>query len=109
MLENGQLCGRVKSMVSRERILDDLARLAGGAATLLGEAGKQANENFRGRLDSLALKLDLVPREDFERLELVVETLREELEGLKRHVLELEGQAGKKSGKKSSGSRKKKA
>ena len=84
-------------MVSREKIIDDLARLAGGAATLLGEAGKQANENFRNRLDSLALKLDLVPREDFERLELVVETQRDEIESLKKRLSALEGTEAKTS------------
>ncbi len=94
-------------MVSREKILDDLARIAGDAASFLGEAGKQANENFRNRLDSLALKLDLVPREDFERLELVVETQRAEVEELKRRLDTLEGSGGKSS--KRSGGRKKKS
>lgn len=89
-------------MVSREKILDDLARLAGGAATLIGEAGKSANENFRNRLDSLALKLDLVPREDFERLELVVETQRAEIEDLKRRMDALDGSEAKTSTRQSS-------
>lgn len=93
-------------MVSREKILDDLARIAGDAATFLGEAGKQANENFRSRLDSLALKLDLVPREDFERLELVVETQRAEIEELKRRLSAVEGTGAKTSRR--SGGRKKK-
>ena len=50
-------------MVSREKILDDLARVAGGAATLLGEAGKQANESFRNRIDQFAQIIGVVARE----------------------------------------------
>ena len=78
-------------MVSREKILDDLARVAGGAATLLGEAGKQANESFRNRIDQFAQGGDLVPRKDFDRLELMLESALEEVEALKMRVESLEG------------------
>lgn len=82
-------------MVSREKILDDLARIAGGAATLLGEAGKQANENFRNRVDNFAQGLDLVPRADLERLEIMLESALTELAALKVRVAALEGSGGK--------------
>lgn len=82
-------------MVSRDKILDDLARFAGGAATILGEAGKQANENIRNRIDSLAQGLDLVPRADVDRLEAMLESAIAEIEKLKARVAALEG--GKKA------------
>lgn len=78
-------------MVSRDKLLDDLARLAGGAATLLGEAGKQANENFRSRIDSFAQGIDLVPRADFERLEVMLESALAEIKTLKARIDALEG------------------
>lgn len=78
-------------MVSRDKLLDDLARLAGGAATLLGEAGKQANENFRSRIDSFAQGIDLVPRADFERLEVMLESALAEIKILKARIDTLEG------------------
>ncbi len=78
-------------MVSRDKLLDDLARLAGGAATLLGEAGKQANENFRSRIDSFAQGIDLVPRADLERLEVMLESALAEIEILKARIDTLEG------------------
>ncbi len=78
-------------MVSRDKLLDDLARLAGGAATLLGEAGKQANENFRSRIDSFAQGIDLVPRADFERLEVMLESALAEIKILKARIDLLEG------------------
>lgn len=78
-------------MVSRDKLLDDLARLAGGAATLLGEAGKQANENFRSRIDSFAQGIDLVPRADFERLEVMLESALAEIKILKARIDALEG------------------
>ena len=78
-------------MTSREKILDDIARIAGGAASILSDAGKQANQNVRSRVDEIALKLDLVPREDFDRLELMLQTAREEIDMLKARVDALEG------------------
>ncbi len=88
-------------MVSREKILDDIARIAGGAASILSDAGKQANQNVRSRVDDFALKLDLVPREDFDRLELMLQTAREEINELKARVEALEG-TKKKPAKKTS-------
>tara|TARA_B100001989_G_C24548775_1_gene472762 strand:- start:2812 stop:3075 length:264 start_codon:yes stop_codon:yes gene_type:complete len=73
-------------MSNREKILDDLARFAGGTVEIISGAKGQARESFKSRIDDLAQTLDLVPREDFERLEAMVITLREEQEELKKEI-----------------------
>ena len=65
-------------MKSRDKVLDDMARMAGGGVSLLSGLGQQFKNDLRARLDDLALWMDLVPREDFERLEkLLQHTVRE--------------------------------
>lgn len=62
-------------MRSKAQVLDDIARVAGGAASLASGVTRQIKEEVRARIDEMATKLDLVPREDFERLEARVEAL----------------------------------
>ncbi len=72
-----------------EKILDDAARIAGGAVGVASDLGKQASEALRAKVDHIAQEMDLVPREDFERLEAVVEALRAECDALKKEVASL--------------------
>ena len=65
-------------MQAREKILDDVARFAGGAVNALSGLSRQVKSEIRTRVDELATKLDLVPREDFERLEALIVKAREE-------------------------------
>lgn len=74
----------------REKIMDDVARVAGGAAGLLNDAGKHAKDTLRTRIDDIAQDIDLVPREDFERLEAMLIESREEQEKLKKRLSILE-------------------
>lgn len=69
-----------------EKFLDDAARLAGGAVGVVSDLSKQAGEAVRSKVDAIAHGMDIVPREDFERLEAVVEALRAEHEALKTEV-----------------------
>lgn len=82
-------------MQTKEKILDDLARLAGGTAGFINDTGKQIKESLRSRADDMAQRLDLVPREDFERLELMVMKCREEQEKMLARIEELENAASK--------------
>ena len=77
-------------MGNREKILDDIARIAGGAVGIVSDTGKQAGEALRTRVDDLAMRLDLVPREDFEKLEAMLSKAREEQDDLKKRVEILE-------------------
>ncbi len=67
-------------MSKREKILDDIARLAGGAVGLMSDASKHAKENVRIYAHSAAQSIDLVPREDYEALEAIVHDLQARVE-----------------------------
>lgn len=71
--------------------LDDLATLAGGVVSLAAAARQQVRQEMRSRVDSFASRLDLVPREDFERVERLLVKARQEQEALGKRVDALEG------------------
>ncbi|MFN3701361.1 MAG: accessory factor UbiK family protein [Alphaproteobacteria bacterium] len=77
-------------MAGAEKLLDDLARLAGGAAGTIGAMRGQMKDDLRARLDNIALRLDLVPRAEFERLEAMLAQSRIEQENLKKRLDALE-------------------
>jgi BMFP domain-containing protein YqiC len=81
-------------MQAREKILDDVARVAGGAVSALSSLRRQVKDEVRTRLDELAQRLDLVPREDFDRLELMLFKAREEQTNLIKRIETLEVQLG---------------
>lgn len=83
------------NMQAREKILDDVARVAGGAVSALGTLRRQVKDEVRTRIDELAQRLDLVPREDFERVELMMFKAREEQTNLLKRIEALEAQLGK--------------
>lgn len=83
-------------MSNREKILDDLARFAGGTVEFITNAKDQASDSVKSRIDELAHSLDLVPREDFEHLEAMVIKLREEQESLKKEIKSLKATNPKK-------------
>lgn len=77
-------------MSKQEKIFDDLARLAGGTIGLAGEAKKKAETALKLRIDEWAQQMDLVPREDFERLEALLVQSRIAQEDLQKRVEALE-------------------
>lgn len=83
-------------MQPREKILDDVARVAGGAVSAFSSLRRQVKDEVRARIDELAQKFDLVPREDFERLELMLYKAREEQDRLSKRLDALEGKKSKK-------------
>lgn len=74
----------------KERLLDDMARMAGGAIGSLSNITAQIKEEIRLRVDEMALKMDLVPREEFERLELMLQESRKEIADLTARLEKLE-------------------
>ena len=95
-------------MVSREKFLDDIAKIAGDAVGVISDVSKQANENIRSRVDDLSVKMDLVPRQDFEELEMMVIKAREEIEELKKRIEVLETPSKTKKSKSKTTSKKRK-
>lgn len=72
---------------------------------VLSGLNKQIREEVRARLDDAALRMDLVPREEFERLEAMLREARREQEKQDRRIAALE----KALLEKTAGSAKKKA
>ena len=68
------------------KIIDDLARMAGGAVNILSGMQQQVREEIRSRVDEMLSRMDVVPREDFERLEAMVAKLRLKQEELEKRL-----------------------
>lgn len=68
------------------KIFDDLARMAGGAVNLFSGLQLQIREEIRARVDEMLARMDVVPREDFERLEAMVTKLRLRQEELEKQL-----------------------
>ncbi len=49
-------------MSETNKILDDIAQLAGGAAGLIGGVQQQIRDDVKARIEEMASNLDLVPR-----------------------------------------------
>lgn len=82
-------------MSSKERILDDVAKLAGGAVNVISNVGSQIKDDLKSRADDVALRLDLVPREEFEKLEAMLKESRIQQEEILKRLEALESKKGK--------------
>lgn len=74
-------------------ILDDLAKLATGAAGTLHGMKKEIEAAIRARVDRLASEMNMVPREEFEVVRDMARKARQENEELKKRIEKLEGRA----------------
>lgn len=81
-------------MPADKNLLDDIAKVAGGAVSLISTVRRQVRSDVMGRVDSVASRLDLAPREEMERLQDLVAQLRAEQEDLKARLAALESQSG---------------
>ncbi len=66
----------------KDKVLDDIARVAGGTVSVFSDLGHNIREDVKSRADEIAHRLDLVPREDFERLEALVQTQEKRIQAL---------------------------
>lgn len=82
-------------MFPKEKVLDDIARVAGGTISALSGLNTQIKDDIRARIDEAATRMNLVPREDFEKLEAMLAKSREEQEQLARRVDALEASLAK--------------
>ena len=72
-------------MTKPTELLQDMAQLAGGAAGLLGGASQQVRDDLKARIEDIADRMDLVPREDLDRVEaLLQKSLKQQKEMLER-------------------------
>ena len=71
-------------MGSDTRILDDIARVAGGAVNILSGMQQQIREEIKTRMEDMANRMDLVPREDVDLLQARVDALEARLATLEK-------------------------
>ncbi|MCE2509746.1 MAG: accessory factor UbiK family protein [Alphaproteobacteria bacterium] len=82
-------------MDSGNRPFDDLARLAGGAASALGALREEIREAIRQQADRLLADWDLVTREEFEAVKAMAAKARAEQEALEKRLRDLEAALAK--------------
>jgi BMFP domain-containing protein YqiC len=79
-------------MESRNRLFDDMAKVAGGAAGTLSGLKSEVESRVRQMVDDVINKLDLVTREDMDTALALAAKAREEQELLSKRVSELEAE-----------------
>ncbi len=80
-------------------IIDDIAKLASGAAGTLHGMRQEIEAAVRARIERLAGGMDLVPREEFEVVRAMAQKAREENEALSARIAALEKKLKAKPGK----------
>lgn len=73
------------------KILDDIARVAGSAVNILSGVQQQIRDEIKSRMDEMADRMDLVPREDLIRAEAMIAKLRERQDDMEKRLAALEG------------------
>jgi BMFP domain-containing protein YqiC len=77
-------------MQSNNRVLDDMARVAGGAVGALAGIRREIEAQVRHQLERLMAGADMVTRDEFEAVRAMAEKARMEQEDLKEKVAALE-------------------
>ena len=77
-------------MQSQNRFLDDLSRLATGAAGTMAGMGREMESRFKDRMRELLADMDLVQREEFEAVKEMAANARAEADELRARVEALE-------------------
>lgn len=72
------------------KLFDDIARVAGGAVNIVSGLQQQIRDDIRVRLDEMAARMDLVPREDLDRALETVAGLRKRVDALEERLSKLE-------------------
>lgn len=97
----------MRSARANLKFIDDLARVATGALGSFSEIRHQVQALVKERVDTLIDQMDVVSREEFERIEAVAEKARRHQIDLEKRIATLEKQL-KKSPQKSPKKRKSK-
>lgn len=77
-------------MQSRNKLLDDLARVASGAAGTVAGIRGEVETVVRQRIEAVLSDLNLVPRDEFNAVKAMAAKARAEQEKLEKRVAELE-------------------
>ena len=97
-------------MQTENKLLDDLARLASGAAGSLADLKAEIEVRAKEAVDALAARMDLVTREEFEAVKALAAEARGQADKLEARVADLEAAiAAKKPAKKKPAAKSRKA
>lgn len=96
-------------MQSRNRIVDDAARVTGGALGALSGIRREIEGLVRHQLDRLLSNMDLVTRDEFDAVREMAATARREQERLEKRVEALESRLAKQAKPKAARAPRKKA
>ena len=77
-------------MQTRNRVLDDIAKVAGGAASVLTGVKEEIEALGRARIERLMAAMDLVTRDEFEAVRAMLAKARAEQERLAARIEALE-------------------
>lgn len=96
-------------MQTQNRLLDDLARVAGGALGVASGMREEFEARAREQFERVLARMDLVTREEFDAVKAMVVKAREEQEALAARLDALEAAAAKpkRSGTKSATAKRK--
>lgn len=90
------------------KILDDLARVAGGAVNIVSGLQQQFMGDMRARLDEMAVRMDLVPREDLDIALARIDELTRRIETLENQLKPKKAVARKPAAKSRTGNKRRK-
>ncbi len=79
-------------MQADNKILDDLARVAGGALGAFSSLREEAEGQVRAQLERILSRMDVVSREEFDAVRAIAAKAREEQEALAERLAALEAQ-----------------
>ncbi|MBT5046941.1 MAG: accessory factor UbiK family protein [Rhodospirillaceae bacterium] len=82
-------------MQTRNRLFDDAARLAGGAAGTLAGIRREVEALVRQQMERVLSSMDFVTRDEFEAVRAMAIKARSEQEELAARLAELEGKTAK--------------
>ncbi len=86
-------------MQTRNPIMDDLARVVSGAASMAQAAGDEVKAAARAQGERFVAEMDLARRDEVEALKALARSALEKVEALETRVAELEGKlSAKKTG-----------
>lgn len=88
-------------MQTDNRLIDDIARVAGGAFGALAGVRNEVEDLIKQRLERFLADLDHVPREEFDAVRAMAEKARREQEALEKRVADLEAKLAEKNAPKS--------
>ena len=77
-------------MTKSNKIFDDLTQLAGSAAGIMNGVRQQVRDDVKARVEELASRMDLVPREDLVMVEAKLEKAVQDIAALQQRLDALE-------------------